>query len=127
MNKIKIPGYDTYLQENIMWERTLDFYLQQNAFLKTKLSQAVDGTINRETVAQAEHFQNSFILADDNIKDLRVDIESLQRTLKDGVAGSMDEKKLAERHRILSNEMNNFEKKFAVLKNEFVVYMKNIQ
>lgn len=124
MSKIKVKGYDQHLHENIMWERTLDFYLQQNAFLKTKLSQALDGMKGKQFLNEAEHFQNIFIQNDENIKDLQLDIDLLQRSLKDG---TVDEVKLESKHSRLNNEVNNFEKNFAILKSDFGKYMESIK
>ncbi|MEO8770920.1 MAG: hypothetical protein ABI402_12560 [Ferruginibacter sp.] len=122
MSRIKVKGYNQHLHENIMWERTLDFYLQQNAFLKTKLSQALDEMKGKQFLAEAEHFQNIFIQNDENIKDLQLDIDLLQRSLKDG---TVDEIKLENKHSLLNNEINNFEKNFAILKNDFNNYMES--
>lgn len=124
MNNTRAYGYEDHLQENIMWERTLDFYLQQNAFLKTKLSHAIDHMMSKHFLAEAENFQNLFLQNDENIKELQSDIDLLQRSLKDG---SFDHAYLDRTYRKLGNEINNFEKKFAALKNDFGKYMETIR
>lgn len=124
MHKIKDKGYDQQLHEHIMWERTLDFYLQQNAFLKIKLSQALDSMNGQHFLVEAEHFQNIFIQNDDHIKELQIDIDHLQRSLNDGTA---DEMKLKNKQSKLNSEINNFEKNFAILKISFFNYMESIK
>ena len=126
MNRLKVTGFEHYMHENIMWERTLDFYLQQNAFLKTKLSQALDEMTGKEFLSQAEYFQSSFIHNDECMKDLQKDIDNLQRLLKNGNTITSEESSFKLRHNKLRNEINNFEKKFTALKSEFNQYMNAI-
>ena len=124
MSRIRIPGIDQYLHENLTWQRALDFYLQENSYLKTRLSQVLDINTDREFIAQAEHFQNSFIHNDECIKDMQTDIIDLQRMLKDADKGlKYDELKIKAKHKKLHNEMGYFEKNFAGLKNEFNQYL----
>ena len=79
---------------------------------------------DKEFVAQAEHFQNSFVHNDECIKDMQADIIALQRLLKDASKGlTYDEQKITSKHRKLHNEMGYFEKNFAGLKNEFNQYL----
>ncbi len=117
---IKGNGFEQYWHENIMWERTLDFYLQQNAFLKTRLSQILDSTPDKQFLPKAEYFQTRFIQNDTSLKDMSVDIDILRRSMENG---STDEKKILLRHNKLNNEINNFEKNFAALKTEFNLYL----
>lgn len=127
MNRIKNAGVDQYLHENMTWQRTLDFYLQENSFLKTRLSQVLDDSTGDDLVAKAEHFQNSFINNDECIKDLQSDIILVQRSIKESLNGEhTDETKMIQKHKKLYNEMGNFEKNFAVLKNEFNQFLGSI-
>ncbi len=124
MSRIKISGVDQFLHENQTWDRALDFYLQENSYLKTRLSQVVDNNTDKEFVDLAEHFHNSFIHNDECIKDLQKDIMTLQQLLKNAVAGTqVDEKKITGQQNKLRNEMGFFEKDFAQLKNKFNQYL----
>ncbi len=124
MSRIKISGVDQFLHENLTWDRALDFYLQENAFLKTRLSQVVDKNMGKDFVVLAERFNNSFIHNDECIKDLQNDIHTLQKTLKLTINGStVDENKMIRQQNKLRNEMGFFEKDFAKLKNEFNQYL----
>ena len=124
MSRIKVSEADQYIHENLTWERALDFYLQENAFLKTRLSHVLDSNADMDFVALAEHFQNSFIHNDECIKDLQSDILMMQRILKNlDTSQHMDEKKIIQKHKKLQNEMGYFEKNFAALKNEFNQYL----
>lgn len=120
MSKIRISGADQFLHENQTWERALDYYLQENSYLKTRLSQVVDNNTDKEFVALAEHFQNSFIHNDECIKDLLKDIFGLQKIIKNAIAGiHVDEKKMIQQQNKLRNEMSYFEKDFDLLKSKF--------
>lgn len=120
MSHIKISGMDQYLHENLTWDRALDFYLQENAFLKTRLSQVLDKNTDKNLVALAEQFQNRFIHNDEYMKDLQTDIVMLQRLLKNFIARPKpDENKIVQKHKKLRNEMGSFEKNFAKLIKEF--------
>ncbi len=124
MSRIKISGVDQFLHENLTWDRALDFYLQENAFLKTRLSQVVDKNTGKEFVLLAERFNNSFIHNDECIKDLQKDIYTLQKLLRQKIDGSVvDENKMVRQQNKLRNEMGFFEKDFAQLKNEFNQYL----
>lgn len=124
MSRIKISGIDQYLHENLTWQRTLDFYLQENAFLKTRLSQVLDSITDKEFLALAEHFQNSFIHNDECMKDLQADIKSLQGQLKVSQSDeNREDIKLAQQFKKLRNEMGYYEKNFGSLKNEFNQYL----
>ena len=123
MSRIKVSEADQYIHENLTWERALDFYLQENAFLKTRLSHVLDSNADMDFVALAEHFQNSFIHNDECIKDLQSDILMMQRILKNLHTSQQDEKKIIQKHKKLQNEMGYFEKNFAALKNEFNQYL----
>jgi hypothetical protein len=124
MNNIKTQGKDHFLHENQTWSRALDFYLQENSYLKTRLSQVVDSDPGSEFVPVAEQFNNNFIQNDEYINDLKKDVLDLGQILKRAVAGSeTDESKLLVKQKKLRNEMQHFEKKFVELKNIFNQYL----
>jgi hypothetical protein len=124
MNKTKNSELDQYLLENIMWERTLEFYSQQNAFLKTRLSISLDNSNDKEFVNLAEKFQASFINNDESIKEIQRDIDSIQRIVKNGITGmQIDGHKLSQKHSKLRSEIRNFEKSFTELKQDFNYYI----
>ena len=59
---------EQFQDEAGMWLRTLDFIKQENNFLKNRLSAVVDNQSVRAFLAQAEHFQNQFIIKDEFIE-----------------------------------------------------------
>lgn len=124
MKSVKNSGVDHFLHENQTWNRALDFYLQENAYLKTRLSHVLDNNIDKEFIELAEYFQNNFIHIDECIKDLQKDIFGLQRNLRDADKGiAADEHKMIQQQNKLRNEMGYFEKDFTQLKDKFNQYL----
>jgi hypothetical protein len=121
---LKNSGVDQFRHENLAWGRALDFYAQENSYLKTRLSQVVDKNADKEFVVLAEHFNSSFILNDEYIEDLQKENTALKKLLKKGSESSRaGEKTLEQQQMKLRNEMGYFEKNFADLKNRFNDYL----
>lgn len=125
MATVKISNPDQFLHENKTWKRLLEFFKQENSFLKTRLAEVVDQRTDKEFLALAEHFQNKFIVKDEYIDELRHDINIQEETLiqKDG---SLTDSKTIKRQEKLRNEMEYFEKDFSNLRNEFNKYLSSV-
>ena len=115
---MSISRRDQFEHENKTWELLLDFFKQQNIFLKNRLSVVVDSEEDKEFLKHAEYFQNQFILKDDFINDLLKDINSHKRNLKVSVEENLNYK-IARKQEKLRNEISNLEKDISNLKNEF--------
>jgi hypothetical protein len=117
---------DQYQHENMTWVRSLEFFKQENAHLKDRLAAVVDKTSDKYFLAQAEHFQNQFIIKDEFIDELKHDINEQSRIMRDYskktlINGSADSfTSLQER---LRDQMQCLEKDFGELKNEFNNYL----
>lgn len=121
----KISKPEQFLHENKTWNRLLEFFKQENAFLKNRLAEVVDHRTDKEFLALAEHFQNKFIIKDEYIDELRHDINVQQEALVKKV-NDMADKKTAGKQEKLRNEMEYFEKDFTNLKNEFNKYLSSV-
>jgi hypothetical protein len=120
MASIKISGLDQFTHENLMWERALNFYKQENSFLKTRLSQVVDNNTDKAFVEQAEHYQNIFLFKDEYIKELCQDIRMQLELIKNAVPGNALHTNAMNRMQDkLRTEMEKFERDFSIQKNEF--------
>jgi len=100
----------------------LDFFKQENSFLKNRLSEVLDVSTDKNFLALAEQFQNKFILKDEYIDELRHDINKQELNLKDTSQNTVDNKLIRLQEK-LRNEMEYFEKDFNKLKNEFNKYV----
>lgn len=98
-----------------MWLRQLDFFKQENAWLKTRLAAVLDVNTDGTVLPQAEYFQNQFICNDELIEDLRQQVTQLN-TLR---PQSSAHKSLATRQTALRGKMERFENDFISLKNYF--------
>lgn len=109
-NKIEL-----FLHECAGWIRLLDFFKQENSYLKTRLSIAVDHKIDKDFLNEAEHFQNLFILKDEFINEIAHDARVQERKLKEK---QLDDKVLKSQQK-LRNEIEHLEKDFTKMKNDF--------
>jgi len=100
----------------------LEFFKQENAFLKTRLSEVVDHRTDKEFLVLAETYQNKFIIKDNYIDELRHDINLQDQDLL-RINSQEADHKLIKRQEKLRNEMEYFEKDFNTLKNEFNKYL----
>ena len=128
MSDITISKPYQFYHENKTWERILDFFLQENTFLKNRLSEVVDQNNDKEFLALAEQFQNRFILKDEFINEIRHDIINQKTGLKqyEQVGKPIFESKHIKMQHKLRNEMEYLEKDFIQLKNEFNKYLSSL-
>ena len=125
MSPVKLSKCDQFHHENKTWRRVLDFFKQENSFLKTRLSEVLDSSTDKNFLALAEQFQNKFILKDQYIDELRQDINKQELNLKNTAEIAFDIR-LTKHQEKLRNEMEYFEKDFNTLKNEFNKYVLTI-
>ncbi|HNH21276.1 MAG TPA: hypothetical protein PLY26_03980, partial [Ferruginibacter sp.] len=108
--------------ESRTWLRLLDFLKQENTVLKNRLAEVLDHESSKEFLAQAEHYQNLFIIKDEFIDELRHDVNVQVQSLTAKFNGKLDEKMLKKQEK-LRNEMEYMEKDFTKLKNDFNRYL----
>jgi hypothetical protein len=118
---------EQFLHENITWKRLLDFFIQENSFLKTRLSEVVDMETDKLFIAQAEHFQTEFLLKDEYIHDIEHDIKEQEKNLKSTLTQKKaPEYKTCKKQEKLRNEISYLEKEFSHLKTQFNKYLLSI-
>lgn len=118
---------EQYQHEAGMWLRALDFFKQENNHLKNRLSAVVDKTSDKLFLAQAEHFQNQFIIKDEFVDELKHDVNEQVRYLKNFQQKHSDlngqAKSFSEIQDNLRDQMNYLEKDFSSLRIEFYAYL----
>jgi hypothetical protein len=118
---------EQFLHENITWKRMLDFFNQENSYLKNRLSEVVDRATDKTLISTAEHFQNEFILNDECIQDIRRDIKLQEKELQlTRIQKKTPDRKACKMQDKLRNEMVNLEKEFSKLKNDFNQHLLSI-
>ena len=115
---------EQFLHENLAWRRLLDFFIQENSFLKTRLSEVVDRETDAGFIDHAEQFQNEFILRDEGIQDIGNDIRAQEKNLQLAfIQKKAPEYKVCRNQDKLRNEISSLEKEFYKLKNQFNEYL----
>jgi len=115
---------EQFLHENTTWKRLLDFFIQENSFLKTRLSEVVDKENDALFIIEAERFQNEFILKDEFLKDMWRDIKEQQNKLQNLQHNKQEaDCRITKRQLKLRNEIAFLEKDFPTLKNKFNKYL----
>lgn len=118
---------EQFLHENETWKRLLDFFIQENSYLKTRLSEVVDRETDKIFIAHAELFQNDFILIDEYILDIGKDIKLQEKNLQQAFTQKKEpENKICKKQEKLRNEMSSLEKEISSLKTRFNKYLLSI-
>lgn len=119
--KEKIQQYE---YEGMMWTRSLEYLKQENAYLKDRLSEVVDQNSDKYFLAQAEHFQNQFIIKDEFLDELKHDVIAQIDLLKNQVDHpSTKQDDLTLRQDKLREQMVYIERDFLNLRNDFQNYL----
>lgn len=108
-----------YEHEHKAWQRSLEFFKQENALLKYRLSEMVDNNEENNFLQLAEYFQNELLLKDEMLNNLIKDLQGFS----DKFNALQNEKTLSEKiitkQEKLRNDILQFEKKFLNLSKEF--------
>jgi hypothetical protein len=116
---------EQFHHENMTWVRSLDFFKQENNYLKNRLSEVVDINSDKSFLAHAEHFQNQFIIKDEFVDELKHDINEQEKILMEKYikTGNSIEEHVIVRQKNLREQMEYLEKDFTTLRNEFNNYL----
>ncbi|MGN6266751.1 MAG: hypothetical protein ACTHM5_13795 [Ginsengibacter sp.] len=95
--------------ELMSWLRLIEFYRQENALLKYRLSELVDSSEDKKFLQRAERFQNEFLLEDDTLKKLLRNVRQYLDWLEDENEKAPD---ILNNHHVLRDEILRFEKNF---------------
>ena len=116
---MNISKQNQFEHENNTWKRSLDFFKQENAFLKTRLSVVIDNKDDKEFIKLGEYFQNQFLLKDEFIEGLKTNIDAQNNQIRFHLEGDKLTNDILGKQEKLRREMSYFETDFSRLKNEF--------
>lgn len=120
MDRVKISQPEQYLLETLTWERALEFYKQENALFKTRLSQVLDNNVEQSFTEAAEHYNNEFVFTDELIASLLKDIRYQKDMLETSSSGDHSKDGLINKYQQkMRAEMEKFEKELSTLKHAF--------
>ena len=104
------------------WLRALDFYKQEIAILKGRLTEIAGKNTGAEVMPKIEHYENQFIVQRDNIDrlihDTGLNVASAGKEAQDSSAGYIDAT-LVIQHTILQERYRQEEKIINELRHEF--------
>ena len=109
---MKIVNHNQFNQEHKAWQTSLEFFKQENALLKYRLSEMVDHNEEHGFLLMAEYFQNELLLKDELLNKLLKELHELQSAEK------FSEQMISAQNK-LRNEVVKAEKKFLDLYSEF--------
>jgi archaellum component FlaC len=106
--------------ETDTWKRLLGFLMEENTYLKNRLSEILKNGFNENLLGEVENYQTRFIKEDELIDLIRNDVAELDNLLvrevyEDGKIISEIRKKL----KSLSSQMSYVQNQFTKLKSEF--------
>ena len=106
------------------WKRLLSFAMEENIYLKNRLSEVLKEKFDKNLLEDVENFHTRFIKEDELIGLLRNDIAEFDSLLareifEDGVIGRQVERKLKK----LRESIKSAEEHFGKLKLEFNSYL----
>ena len=122
-----ISKSEQFLQECGGWIRLLDFFKQENSYLKTRLSFVVDHKAESDFLTLAEQFQNQFILKDEFITEITRDVKKQEYSLVETTTKKNPaDEKLIKTQQKLRNEIEYLEKDFSSTRNEFNKFISSV-
>lgn len=119
-NLEKINRIEQFLEECSGWRRLLEFFRQENSYLKTRLSMMLDRNTDTDFLTLAEQYQSLFLLKDEFFTEILQDVKRHEEALKMIIQKKMWAEDITEKkQKKLRNEIEFLEKDFAKMKDEF--------
>lgn len=118
-NLIKTSKRHQFEMENDSWKRSLEFIRQENALLKYRLSEIVDGNEDGDLLTIAEFFQNEFISNDEEASGLIILIGKFSGELFESSTKNVLSPQMIQQHENLRNDIVEFEKNFLQISLDF--------
>jgi len=101
------------------WKRKLEFFKQENALLKYRLSEMVDSSEGANFLQMAEYFQNELLLKDEGLKKLTSSIQEFANGAEGVRNKERHEEELIAKQKELRKKILKFGKAFLSLSTEF--------
>jgi hypothetical protein len=114
--------------EIYMWIRLIEFLIQENTYLKNRLSEVIDQIKDRENLALAEHFQNQFIVKDDVYDHIIHDLKKQSYKWKEvkSITSKEVQDDLSKIQKNLKDQLEFIERDHAVLTKDYNTYLASL-
>lgn len=119
MKYMKSKKNDLFQREHQAWESRLEFFNQQHALLKYRISELVDSNEDDHFLQMAEYFQNELLLKDEMLNKLTKELREFSENVKQLPTINPLSQNMIDRYELLRNEMLEFEKSSLKLSREF--------
>jgi hypothetical protein len=101
------------------WERSLEFFRQENTLLKYRLSELVDNIEENKFLQMAEYFQNELLIKDEMLNKLTKSLQEFSGKMNNIKNQNERPKELPCKLDTLRNDILQLEKSFLVLAKDF--------
>jgi hypothetical protein len=118
-NPMKSIGHLQLKHEYDAWERSLEFFRQENTLLKYRLSEMVDNIEENKFLQMAEYFQNELLIKDEMLNELTKCLQEFAGKMNVVRNQKGRSKELICEQDTLRKDILQFEKKFLVLVKDF--------
>ncbi len=110
--------------EHSEWQNKIRFYRDEIKRLNQQLSDMITKGTPPQILASVEHFQNQFILQNENLDIMRHDFKQHENQIESIQKGGQDtgESSLSGNHDAHREKLTRFEKVFHDLRNEFASF-----
>ena len=127
-NKVIGSRTGQFLFENASWTRLIEFFSQENTFMKNRLSEVIDQIHDRDDLAMAEHYQNQFIIKDDLFDHMLHDLHEESDKWNNPKLTSCEEvlTELKSTHDHLRDQMEFIEKDVAMIRKDYNIYLSKV-
>lgn len=105
-------------QELLAWQRSLEFFKQENTMLKYRLSEMVDETDDESLLESAEVFQSEFLKNDEMLERISKSLHAFSVSFINKQSTIQKAEIIREQNRLREN-IHEFEKSFFVTATEF--------
>ncbi|MBS1729919.1 MAG: hypothetical protein JSS67_03985 [Bacteroidetes bacterium] len=116
---MKLTKYYQLQQEFMSWQRCLEFFKQENALLKYRLSELVDDIEINMNIQTAEYFQNEFLHVDEMLENFTKSLANFSHISDE----KKDSPSVVASHQLLRERMHELGKKWLNLSLEFNMKM----
>jgi hypothetical protein len=108
-----------FKHEHKAWERSLEFFRQENTLLKYRLSEIVDHNEEKKLIQLAEYFQNELLRKDEKINHLIKELQGFSGGFNEATDGKMAYSKIIVAQENFRNQVLQLEKEFLLLSKDF--------
>jgi hypothetical protein len=111
--------------EHREWLNKLAFYADEIKYMTSRLQEVTVKNTSKEVLAQAEHFQNQFIIQKNHIDNLNHEIKVQEQLIVDNINHNpvASDRRKSDDHTEERDAIVQFEKLFSEMRKEFLAWL----